>query len=70
MMVEGLGQIRGMIKETEEKIEDLCKEFPEYRYLLTIPGFGPDMSAKVLGAIGEPNYGVRLGITLFRKKIL
>jgi transposase len=55
VMVEGLGQIRAMIKETEDKIEELCKEFPEYHYLLTIPGFGPDVSAKVLGAIGEPD---------------
>jgi len=55
MMVEGLRQIREMIKETEQKIEELCKAFPEYQYLLTIPGFGPDVSAKVLGAIGDPN---------------
>jgi transposase len=55
MMVEGLRQIREMIKETEDKIEELCEEFPEYHYLLTIPGFGPDVSAKVLGAIGEPD---------------
>jgi transposase len=55
VMVEGLRQIREMIKETEEKIEELCKQFPEYHYVLTIPGFGPDVSAKVLGAIGEPD---------------
>jgi transposase len=55
VMVEGLRQIREMIKETEDKIQELCKEFPEYKYLLTIPGFGPDVSAKVLGAIGEPD---------------
>ena len=54
-MVEGLRQIREMIKETEDKIEELCEQFPEYPYLLTIPGFGPDVSAKVLGAIGEPD---------------
>lgn len=54
VMVEGLKQIREMIKETEQKIEELCKEFPEYPYLLTIPGFGPDVSAKVLGAVGDP----------------
>jgi transposase len=54
IMVEGLKQIRAMIKETEDKIEELCKEFPEYPYILTIPGFGPDVSAKVLGAIGDP----------------
>src|SRR4030065_2405072 len=54
-MVEGLRQIREMIKETEDKIQELCNEFPEYKYLLTIPGFGPDVSAKVFGAIGEPD---------------
>jgi transposase len=55
IMVEGLRQIREMIKETERKIEELCKAFPEYQYLLTIPGFGPDVSAKVLGAVGDPD---------------
>ena len=53
VMVEGLRQVREMIKETEDKIEELCKEFPEYHCILTIPGFGPDVSAKVLAAIGE-----------------
>jgi transposase len=53
IMVEGLKQIRGMIKETEDKIKELCEQFPEYHYILTIPGFGPDVSAKVLGAIGD-----------------
>ena len=55
VMVEGLTQIREMIKETEDKIQELCEQFPEYHYILTIPGFGPDVSAKVLGAIGEPD---------------
>ena len=54
IMGEGLKQIREMIRETEDKIEELCKEFLEYPYLLTIPGFGPDVSSKVLGAIGDP----------------
>jgi len=53
--VEGLKQIREVIKETEDKIEELCKEFPGYEYLLTMPGFGPDVSAKVLGAVGDPD---------------
>jgi transposase len=55
VMVEGLRQIREMIKETEDKIEELCQPFHQYKYLLTIPGFGPDVSAKVLGAIGDPD---------------
>ena len=29
-------------------------QFPEYPCLLSIPGFGPDVSSKVLGAIGDP----------------
>jgi len=55
VMVEGLKQIREMIKETEGKIKELCEQFPEYHYILTIPGFGPDVSAKVLGAVGDPD---------------
>jgi transposase len=48
VMVEGLRQIREIIKETEGKILELCEQFPEYQSLLSIP------SAKVLGAIGDP----------------
>ncbi len=55
MMVEGLKQIREMIQETEDKIQELCEQFLEYKYILTIPGFGPDLSAKTLGAIGDPD---------------
>ena len=55
VLVEGLKQIRETIKETEQKIEEVCQQFPEYPYLLTIPGFGPDVAAKVLAAIGDPD---------------
>jgi transposase len=55
IMVEGLKQIRAMIKETEDQIKELCEQFPEYHYILTIPGFGPDVSSKVLGAVGDPD---------------
>ena len=54
IMVEGLKEIRQAIFATNDKIEDICLQFPEYSYLLTIPGFGPDLSSKVLGAIGNP----------------
>jgi transposase len=54
VMVDSLRQIRQSIKSVEEKLEDACLQFPEYTYLLSIPGFGPDVSAKVLGAIGNP----------------
>jgi len=54
VMVEELQRIREPIHATEQKIEEICLQFPEYRYLLTIPGFGPDVSSKVLAAIGNP----------------
>ena len=54
VMVEGLRQIRQSIGETDEQITGLCVGFPEYEYLLSIPGYGPVVSSKVLGAIGNP----------------
>ena len=54
VLVEGLREIRMAIKSTDYQIQDICRPFPEYKYLLTIPGFGPDVSAKVLGALGNP----------------
>ena len=53
-MVEALEHTRETIRATEAKIKEICLEFPEYSYLLTIPGFGPDISSKVLGVIGNP----------------
>jgi hypothetical protein len=53
VMVEGLRQVRESISEVSDKIEEICLQFPEYSYLLTIPGFGPDVSSKVLGAISN-----------------
>ena len=54
MMVEQLKQTQEAIRATDEKIKQRCIRFAEYRYLLSIPGFGPDISAKVLAAIGNP----------------
>lgn len=54
VMVSKLQQVRETIKEVKKKIEDLSMQFPEYPYLLSIPGFGPDVSSMVLGAIGNP----------------
>jgi transposase len=54
VMVEGLRQIRESIRQIEEKIHEVCLQFLEYQYLLSIPGFGRDVASKVLGAIGDP----------------
>ena len=42
------------IKEIEDKIAEAAGEFEEYHFLLTIPGFGPYISALVLAKIGNP----------------
>ena len=54
VMVEQLIQTQEAIRATDEKIRQRCLKFTEYTHLLTIPGFGPDISAKVLAAIGNP----------------
>jgi len=54
VMVDGLRQIREAIQSTNDQIKEVCRQFPEYEYLLTIPGFGPDVSAKVIGSLGNP----------------
>ena len=55
LLIEALRQLDAMTQNTDGKIAAVCKRFPEYAHLLTIPGFGPDISAKVLGAIGNPH---------------
>lgn len=54
ILVATLNRVRDTIKAIEDKIEGICLTFSEYSFLLTIPGFGPDVSAKVLAAIGDP----------------
>jgi transposase len=53
-VVKLLKEVRQRIKDTQEQLEGVCQKFKEYRYLLSIPGFGPTLSAMVLGAIGNP----------------
>ncbi len=54
LLVEKLKQVRQQIQKTADLIENFCLEFDEYSYLLTIPGFGPYISARVLASIGDP----------------
>ncbi|MBW1833883.1 MAG: IS110 family transposase [Deltaproteobacteria bacterium] len=54
LLVEKLKQVRNQIKETNDLIEDFCLKFSGYSYILTIPGFGPYISARVLASIGDP----------------
>jgi transposase len=54
LMVEDLQRVKESIRAVDDNIANICLGFPEYSYLLTIPGFGPDVSSKILGAIGNP----------------
>ncbi len=54
LLVEKLKQVRQQIQKTADLIKDFCLEFTEYSYLLTIPGFGPYISARVLASIADP----------------
>jgi transposase len=53
IMVEGLQSLQQQINEVEAAINDICRRFPDYELLVTIPGFGPYVSAVVLAAIGN-----------------
>ena len=46
VLVDGLRHIRETIKSTDDQIREICRQFPEYDYLLTIPGFGPDICSQ------------------------
>lgn len=43
------------IKDIEKRMAAAAEKFPEYECLLSIPGFGPIVSAMVLAAIGNPS---------------
>lgn len=55
MLVEQLRHTRQVKKELEAQLKDAGQRFPAYRYLLTIPGFGPIVTAMVIAAIGDPH---------------
>jgi len=55
LLSERLKKISEKIGQTESEIKDLCDSFPAYRRLLSIPGFGPYVSAIVLARIGDPH---------------
>jgi len=52
--IEVLRHLRRAIGILEDKIEGISQQFPSYKYLRTIPGFGPAVTSEVLSAIGNP----------------
>jgi len=54
-LVECFKDLSERIKQTESKMKIVCQRFKSYHRLLTIPGFGPYVSAQVLAKIGDPH---------------
>jgi transposase len=54
LLVQKLKEVRRQLKEISDLMADFCMQFAEYRFLLTIPGFGPYISARVLASIANP----------------
>jgi transposase len=55
LIVETLNSLQVQLTRVERAIHQLAKGFEEYRYLKSIPGFGPYVSAVNLAAIGNPH---------------
>jgi transposase len=53
-LVTKLKAVREAIKDNEHRMKTIAQQFPQYEKLLSIPGFGPVVSAMVLAAIGDP----------------
>ncbi len=54
LLVDKLKEVRNQLKQIADRMEDICLQFAEYSWLLTIPGFGPYISARVLASIANP----------------
>ena len=54
LLVQKLKQVREQIKQVEELMQQVARDFDEYQILLSIPGFGPYVAAVVLAAIADP----------------
>jgi transposase len=52
-LVDQLKTLRETVKDHEQRMHAVARQFPEYHCLLSIPGFGPIVSAMVLAAIGD-----------------
>jgi transposase len=53
-LVQKLKDVRLQMKQINELIESICTNLEAYRWLLTIPGFGPYISSVVLARIADP----------------
>jgi transposase len=53
MMVDQLHHTRQIKHDLERQLKHIGETFPSYRSIITIPGFGPIISAMTLGAISD-----------------
>jgi transposase len=54
LLVDKLKEVRVQLKQVADQMEHICVQFAQYSYLLTIPGFGAYVSARVLASIANP----------------
>jgi transposase len=54
LLVDKLKAVREQLKQVADQMQDFCLQFADYNYLLTIPGFGPYVAARVLASIANP----------------
>jgi len=55
LLVESFRRSKTLLEAVEKKLEKERVKFSGYKYLLSIPGFGPAIATMILGAIGDPN---------------
>ncbi len=55
-LVAQLKGVRETMTENDRRIKVISNRIPEYKYLLSIPGFGPTVSAVFLAAIGNASH--------------
>ena len=53
LLVQKLEQVREQIKQVEDLMQQVARDFDQYQILLSIPGFGPYVAAVVLAAIAD-----------------
>jgi len=54
LLVDKLQAVRAQLKQVADQMQDICEQFAEYSYLLSIPGFGAYVAARVLASIANP----------------
>ena len=60
LLVEKILQVQIQVKDTQQMIETISRQFSEYHLLLTIPGFGTYVASLVLSVRRKTGVGIRL----------